>query len=91
MSDGSFVVDSYFVNHVNEHCELPGIDEQTAFNVWYSAEELVRAIAGLRRLIPELGSRELSALVRSVSQDITTGNHAATVVRMIANTQALSA
>lgn len=80
-----FNYDKVFIDYINRHCDLPNIDKQDAYDLYYAALELVGALATLRRLIPQYGSRELQRLVRAVGKPTGQGDLAAAIVRFVAN------
>lgn len=79
----AFNPDTFFQDQVNQHCDLPNIGRNDAFALYYAASDLVSALVTFRRLVPELGARELQRLVRAMGQPWQVGDMAAAVVRMI--------
>jgi hypothetical protein len=77
-------IEDFFKNQINQHCRLPRIGAQDAFDLWHSATELVRAISDLERLIPKLNSRQVERLVESLSHRVNVDpEFASAVVRRI--------
>jgi len=78
-----FNVETFFQDRINEHCDLPNIDSEDAFALYYAIGDLITALATLKRLVPKLGSREIVRLIRAIGRGSGVIDLAVDVVRMV--------
>ena len=87
MSD--FNLETFFEDQINRHCDMPAIEPDDAFALYYAAGNLVSALADLRRLVPKYGTKEITKLVRSIGSRTGESGMAANVVGMIGITESI--